>query len=929
MEDPTKSTKMQEETQLEKDTKTRKTVTIEPIQLQLGSKLTFKWIHNPARGFHQATYANIPSTHNYQSRNIIVTEFYERHKIYTVKDNKITLLSHHTSKLPLEDFSFRIFNQNSITFQFEKDKLPRTKNNLKFFEENQIDWGEPSLLLFRIKYGAHNKSLVEADFLGELKDEHAGYKGWDLEEVFDSQKPLISNKYCLMSRNSGDNNNDKKVFFLAEFGPNYPNLNRSVHRINTQFSLMGSYHEKLKKDKKKAEEVHDLVLRFKECKFHMDGHEEDENLKFKPFFKVDEHMITMGLLDMRLRKVIKKGLVSVYELFQSLDCLKIVDGPFMKVNLVKYCPKIDVLVLLIQTDFAFPSDVNEDLQPILDAELTRGRDDRFNQSSTTREENIFVQLKRFRFKVFNFLRGGERTIEASTASYCANSCAEASKGRLIVHEENTTQLNLEIISEDKNGLKEGAPLKKAVLKPKKVKKTIKNPKKGQKLKRRYFSIPLCDSPREMGALDDYQFQAVSYISENQILIIGSTKMYLFDTESETVISDLNYHTNITNTVTSAKVQNGFILSCEKGYGWLKLSQISKPKTKNNNPGYAIKQVGFYDLRQFRNFHSITRLLAFKRISEDEFKVKLEVDWMPSETICVVNQRILTATIRLIRAPDDENEVVDFALEDVFEDPVLYMKDHSKLSSYFKNEDWYQIGSYEDTFAHGVQDKPSNENLLTLSYSSDIYNHENHRKMLNCHMGDKYSYFVYGEFLNQQRDEDPGIELRVVEFNGCCPEEGMSKPKVVKSMQLDNSASVFFDEVTDEFRIFYFSRRTEEEVEGFKLAILGPELEVMSVFESGVLGLIEAFEVVSLEKLYVVGVPGGVDDREKDQLRRSYLLDLKKEISYELIGQNGEPLFGVPHLCSELPEDSLVTFSRTYRNFKEGYSDGIFVYDSSG
>ena len=137
--------------------------------------------------------------------------------------------------------------------------------------------------------------------------------------------------------------------------------------------------------------------------------------------------------------------------------------------------------------------------------------------------------------------------------------------------------------------------------------------------------------------------------------------------------------------------------------------------------------------------------------------------------------------------------------------------------------------------------------------------------------------------------------------------------IVKSKQIEETSSVYFDEVTDLFRIFYFSR----DEGGLRLAILDEELEVKVNLRTTIIEEVEEFEVINDTILYIIGKVerGGVTER------KSIIMDLANQSISELVNEDGDTLFGVSY---GFENGRILSLTSSIIAEKNQFSGGIYI-----
>ena len=872
-------------------------------------KLKFRKIQSPEQHSLHSRVIFSPASHRQSDQNIIFVEYFREHKIYQVKDNQIRFVSEHACDFPIDGCNYyEIMSHHFILYIFETKELDKTKKNLKFFEENGLDWEKNVKIIFKFEYGIGVDKVIKPRYLGQFNPEFEGHSGQKLVDIFDKIKPLIGRQLAFLQ---------DKDCHLAEFGPEFENLNRRVFKFKTNFSVLKSYQNKLNRDKSKFDEDLHEKLSFSEPKFQIYNYESDLNLKWKPFIKVDKRMITVGLIDLRSKKILSRKFISIYELSEPFEWLKLAENLFVTVSNVDYSPSVDFFTIDLRFEMETKVGLDPELQPLLDEELKAWRNDPNHRSLVVEksETENYVQLKKMRFKIFNTLKAEKLFIERTVIGSSIETSSKKHKGKVVIFEYGQNEVKVEILSAKTSPQEDEEELR--------IDGKIDN-LDDQEPPNQFESEIIGGVKRERVVIQralltkeakvfDFRIKSVSVVEETKLLIIFKCKMVLFDMESKKVLSSLFYCKGLPSYSSNTKIQGDLMACCDQNRGYLYFYRIKHQE----DGGVNFQLCWEIDVTEFPGIHLIHQFLDFRRLSEDTFIVRLELYFMFSEEVSVSKLGIMSIGFKEISKEDSSGLAILPSHGFRFE-ADQYQQSYSLRNSYMKGDKAFVTGSFHQLYFLGFRSVPRKDYFRCLFYSTspDPQNVQEARFISKSHIGEKYCYLCLGRTVAEmqgQVEEGGGMELRVLASKG--PPEGNVENKfdIVKSTQIEETSSVYFDEVTDLFRVFYFSRHED----GLKLAILDEELEVKVNLRTTIIEEVEEFEVINDTILYIIGKVerGGVTER------KSIIMDLANQSISELVNEDGDTLFGVSY---GFENGRLFSFTSSSLSQKKRFTEGIFV-----
>ena len=864
---------------------------------------------NPEKELNQVRMTLIPATsHSQRDSAIILVGDLNEYKVYQVKDNKIQFISTHRYEIPIDGEPRKeLTANNSITYVFKKLRLQKTEKNVKFFSENEIEWDdEPSSLLFRFEFAIGAQKLIKPQFIGEIKKS----KG-KVIDYLDNFKPVLGPRLSVIAKKTFSGFMPSLEIFLAEDLPGKKRVARPVFKINKCFANRKNYYNRLQNEQKKIPEKVRSHFRFNsDFQFFMSNPKDEENQKVTSFVNPDRKMLTIGLIDTLSKKLIARRLVSIYDIFEGVEWLKIAEEPVITVSSLKYSTSTDTLFLQIEIDFEIKPRQDVSLKSIFDSEMKVGRNDRFRinqlveRPTMYEEENPFSQTRFLSVKIFNLFRGGELKFERKTVGNWTNFSCRGGNGRLITVEDGVNEFRIEILS----------PEEKCPKFSENAEKVVKN------LSRVNFVMSYKELLKKSG-ISDRWIRKVSIVGGSQLLILFQTKMVLFDIASKEVLSTISYSKCLPRRLSCSAVEDDLILS-EFGEKCYMLNQIHQM----GMGGVLFRPIKTLDYRLLPDLHSINKFLNFRKTGENQFNLQFLVNWMNSKESTLTQESLLSCDIKLNRSKSGvvkSVENLDFQISEVNDSSFIF---DEGVSSYIKNGWVYHKFLQSEMDARGMFKKLGDGDFKSIACQGYFLDGD---VIKGFHIGQKYSYIVSEGYLYVPEGEVPVKKLRVIEFRVPGPEdeeEGWTKldglrPIQIKTKELEGP--LYFDEKTDKFRIFYFWNLPG--TSSLRLSVLNEELEEISSFEIAGLREVKNLQVISDTKVYVVGA-SSLNEKEENAVKeeRSMLIDLEKKTFVSLVGQTGEPFFGILYAVNG---GGFLTFSRSFKTFLNPVeSEGIFISD---
>ena len=901
----------------------------EPTQgyktLQDAGELKFRRIDSQDGALNTVIFKPISVLQRKNNTNFIIAEAGFEHQIYKIENQTIKFVSNHKVDIPIRIHGFfRVITENHLRYCFPIKDIEKRNHHIEFFKEHKIDWKTDSNLVFELEYGIGKPRVIKAKYLGEMKKDFGDFEEWNFMDMFDNQKALFNRSLSLFKglRKPDEENymskSKRQAFFLAEFGKQYTNLSKRVFQFNLPTKGMYGYEAKLSKDKLKVSALLEDVAGFYDPqeKFYLENWEPGEAEKLKPFIKVDKNMLTIGLVDFRKKVVPVQTLVSIYELLGGLDLRMNVSLSFFNITTIDYSIELDLLILEAWFNFQYSVEDTDELKSVIGPENGVGDQPKQKRSLLylnryQRESQNIFEITKARFKVWNVYSKEKRRVEIENLGYRENSYFKKNQGTVTTFDEDQDKIKIEVFSkgvESEEGLEEDqtAPKPGGVsTEDGRIEKTV-------------LEIPKQDLLENRG-INCYGVRSAFMINQNHLLIASATKMLLYDIESKDLLSDYEYCKNAPYNYDDALLDQDILITPNGREGYIEVLKIS---ITDNSPSF--RPLGIIDLKSFDPlFHSIKKLIAFRKIDKKRvYELKALVKWMNSTESDVTNEMIYSLRFELpseaegdLQAPKTLEGSIDLKAS------KFLNSFSSGTAAYLKNRKWYFVSkNYRRTscLVRSLDDT----SVSMFRHLSDPTG--KNRYIDKVHLKDNKIYLAL-----EGRDskllalvESPGKDS-----NG----KTMVVPVLKKSMELPSrGAEVYFDEVTELFRIFLLGDSKEEKTEGKTLKVLDEELEVVDQFLLPLMGKVERFSVINQDSIHLIfkrfreveeDVSNENEGVMKEDSKVSLILNLTESNFKRLVVEGEGPLFGPPH---DLGGGQLLGFTEFYNSLEDGCSDGIYV-----
>ena len=942
----------------------------------------------------------MPRTQRSSTSNLIVVQINEKINLYQVKNKQILSFSSHVVDLPIDGcMPYWIFTTRKIRFVFEKKEIPRTPTNSQFLEENGIDWTTESRLIFESRYGDPEDGYhLPAEYIGEIKSVYGGFWNWDIIDSFDNLKPLFSDDRLTIAKTKMEGEADdpeldlleeilqestRWKYYLAKVTKHSPNLLKLVFNLNFDYQKLKIYKDKLESEKSvfKSHEARFVRFSQKDQQITMLNQYPGQVRRLQPFIKIDSKMLVVGLIDLRTMKIVKRGFMSVYEIFKDLDFVRVISIMQIRLNEEMYSSTLDLLSFNVIIEsfhspaFEFPFGGERERTPNqkLRERLVAGRKDK-DKLTFINEDPITGTIEKFKLKVkvSDFFDVKRRMVVASPLADSKKRLGFELGDQLIHSEEGQDELRLEIMTkllgeeawaegvEKEEGERGSGGLTKTLKRAYKVEVQDKISTKVVSIQKRVLPTTPTDTAT---AISFNNHELVEMIDSDTCLVVGARKLLLFDINTLKLISERKYTERFPLNLVGMSIQKDLIVNCDFNYQFLDIFQIMKGENELENQkggtsgGSKIVHLKTHNLKMVENFHSIESLIGFERLPGGVYQLCLRVFMMedPKTTMTTLQRLFLNLKVQKSHKNelnDQDNlrvsgEEVKISIDQIFVSklPEKETREDLGYDKFYRNDSWHQVLLNENLNLEIKIIAKDNQ----IKFSADLPSEglfEETDLFTNSYIYQEYLYLVF-------ENSDPNnmmilgtsilrLTLESLKHN-LQSSSNNNNQKVApdptkfnkKKKVLDSLRQVAFRETesTQELRIFSFNNEREQADEALNLQVLNPEMEVLRTIDFGVGLDITYSTFLDARRLYLVAKMNRTEEEEVEiggggggrlKGRAGYLVDLDSLEVTRVVDDRGDPVAGVMFRCLD---DGLIHFRTSQSDLSLFYFDRVHLVKS--
>ena len=798
-------------------------------------------------------------------------------KIYRVKGSKIEYVSSQKVFIPTKP-SFQGLTQSGDTslFFFTKKKMKKPKKHRGFSSEHHINLKEDPCLVYETKYGINQPSSMRPTYWGELKlkigkDSEYGFP----VKLGDERSPFYKNLYHVFLRTSVRTSAQTDNFLAQLLRKDEQISIRRTFLFQTKYRYLEDSRNKLLKSWSSLPDNFIYSNDIGPSQFFLKPKEANLGGRLHYFAQNDESMVTIGLIDLRTKKVVSKRDVCVYELFEGLEFTKVSELKKLISMKLNYSICGDFLKVQLIVELAYRSlEIAESLKPI-DFGLRNSELKSKKRKFDTSLNRGVSETRKMSFVILNLFSGKVKQIRVISA-FDLN----ANDQSLILTQRTPFELTLELISWNNSRFVDNtqSERKRMISQDPNRENSDEQPQAGPQ--KRTLTLSL-DEELKRKCVDFSELKSISQILDDQVLVVTSTNFLLFDVATQKLLSSF---LNADNIELGSFQQNAI-----EGDIMLNLSQKLKVQVVkllvNGQGRLDFKLLGLIDFTSFKRDCKIHEIQYFRKVKDREFVIKTTVSYIQPPKLDEELRGILSVGFEIV---EDAQSVLKFGKLRITSHKLEF-----KLGQRESIKGVYHQGSHLN---YEFYDLTTNRRLvkqvpcpslsqgeekgdLVYQFSSPPQSLIHNMQIISTYVkNDRVFYFLLGEKK----------EIRAIGYTR--KDNLMIDPVVVRSVSLDPLARIVFNKKTEKFRIFvYHYSEAGDKPNMNRLTLLDEDLREGMVIDIPGIRVITRVKVINSDCVGIVGYTDIVKEElsgRYSHLTKTLILDLGEMKFYELVSEDG-------------------------------------------
>ena len=665
--------------------------------------------------------------------------------------------------------------------------------------------------------------------------------------------------------------------FLATVSKHNANVYKFIIDLNFTFSKLKPYSEMLAADKEGLEETVRNMLSFKYNRnFYIEDFPSMPDHRYSSYCQFDEQMVTAGVIDMRNKKIVTKSFLSIFKIFKELGYSMIYHCRQMKVQSNIYSVEQDTLYLNLVIIFQFLSRRNRFHMQIFQQEMDKVGNEYDAPRVFKNGFGVSVKYKTIQLRVTNFRDVENRKFIFTDIGYY-NELNTFGRDKVQYSWETSDHINIKFYDNAKirqknlDSRRSGKALKKTrdsgMLGPGYQHHIRPEDRKNLDSEMLViFKDYLFEKPKDKF----YGFNYILDIDQNTFFVQDSKRFFLFDKRSMEVVDVKKFTQDFRLSTSTIAIDQDIIAVYTYRPGVVDIYQIQRdPKNEGNGEAFDVNHLDCVDLECMPEIYQIERMHGVKKVDNvvqvfltvkvyinsyqrelKKFNMIVEKPIFPSkkeleekrknhkngqnegamqlegseggeETDLDVEKKTLSLRVA---ASDDTGSVNDAEIEE--SDSAFsglgwgqvrlnlgISSTYNLQKHYIKGNTWFDTFLYSHSLiAFKIETWPFKEIASKVYYHHAELN--DWRKIFNHHYDGDHLHLTLGKYANQPDRECPAKELVVVKFDEGKDEYGWRRSfKTIKSVVLDDSAEVLYDDESQNVKAFVYTKISEEAQNG--------------------------------------------------------------------------------------------------------------------
>ena len=717
-------------------------------------------------------------------------------KLYHIKDHRVSFASAQTINIPFvnTNASSHRITEKSIFLVFWKKYLKENHINREVLLQLGLDPEGDQKVVLEIPIDPRQPEVIQPAVFEEADEKGQGFL---IRQILRGSKTILCNELCLLSSWTkrtpqgffGDPD-PKIIYFIGECRKrrrsDHLTRTRRLFQFNLGFDELGFYQAKIISDKASLSSKNVVSMDITLRRLLSSRKNNEHSKKFQVFFEMGPEVITIILIDPRTRKIAARAFVSIYELFRDLRMCQVCNHITLSCKDIEYSPEIDLLVFEanIYTKFGRTSFESIPHEFRKHASLGDSRSTRMAKYYGIEGQDIH-ETRYARFWIFDvFKKAGGRMVVREGIDFSTTSLIVPQPEGFLGFIETPSQVVFEFLSRNKvqERVYNGSTKNRERSCVRALSEIFR-----EKVKSSVLKI------RKGDQFPDSGIKTVDRIDQNTLLVIGSRKFILLDSQTGELLSSCDYSLNqgffylkwTFNHDLIIKQETG-TLTGERGY-----LEVFKAETEQAE-GSPFRQIGILDLSPFTQLHSVNKIVGLAKLSDEIYEAMIRVEWIESEEVPVLSSHLFCLRFKacLISADRPLLQTIhggSFCKLNTVSNITRKANQWSVISDILRIH--YNFFCRSDPKIMRFNEKGKNLTHPKINFGKFKVKQFGRRTSIAIADGR-----VYIENILFQSHLKPNIEMlefgEIVGFNGevrnLCP---------IKSREIVSSTGVFFDDVT--------------------------------------------------------------------------------------------------------------------------------------
>ena len=620
--------------------------------------------------------------------------------------------------------------------------------------------------------------------------------------------------------------------------------------------------------------------------------------QYQPLIDVKSKIITLQIIDLRLRKTPVRAFVSIYELFEPMDFIDYAES--LKVDILKadYSAELDTLVLEAKVAIKYHPEKDRAIYSFLEKRIKAGLVNRRDLLEIEWSElGDFWEYFRLHFVVSYLISRDRRTIEVIRSGVGASTLVELSQDKVLILTQDEENIKIKILSKPEKNEKS----RKKILREDSKQKHSAQMAIISEPKLKYKSFILQKSGLNLPTTPyEIDLKACFFVHQGTLLLQSSRKFLLYDTKTCQLRKNLPYCKSLPINLENVLIDDNLMVNLETKFDRIEIFKIQVDKDKVKEVSFSL--ISTLTFENIDNFFSVEEIVSFKKIDDYNLESILKIS-IANQIHLSLSTYFYQLCVKLSEDPlGQEHRVVDY-----FWVQTIPCPQYSEYQVVKSEKFWSISVSSGAGYLSGCEIRQSvHDQFEIITYDANAPHLEDGYELKWSVMRGRNLFLL---LFNQEEDTKVIQKYQLQKST-----EGFvnTYPRLIKWKKIEGSTKVYFKTKVEDF---YFICAKKARNDFLTIEVSNQNLDVLKKVKFSFAGKIELLNFLC-ESLFqiIISVPG-------DNSRKNLLVDWKQMKFVELVREDGEPFFSTLFFCCQ---SYLIGFSSTYSSYLDRNSDGIYI-----